>query len=119
VAIWERDKIIITIAGSTWLMNLAACIYCTGFFFGFLRCTAINHTSGVATSHTIWIAPLRVCGISGVLKAKFSIISIISTEVVLLALMLIGLLRLRSRGEGGLWQLLFTQVNLSRLHVLR
>jgi hypothetical protein len=48
-----------------------------------------------------------------VLKARFSIISIISTEVVLLALMVIGLLRLRSRGQGDVWQLLFTQVNLS------
>ena len=72
----------------------------------------------MATSRAVWVAPLRVCGISSVLKARFSIISIVSTEVVLLALMLIGLLRLRSRGEGGLWQLLFTQVNLSLLHVL-
>ena len=118
MAIWERNKIIITIAGGTWLINLAACIYCTFCFFG-IFCTAINRTSGVATIRTIWIAPLRICGVSGMLKARFSMISIISTEVVLLVLMITGLLRWRNRGKGGLWQLLFAQVNLSWLHVLR
>jgi hypothetical protein len=53
-----------------------------------------------------------------VLNARFSIISILSTEIVLLALMIAGLLRWRSRGNGGLWQLLVTQVNLSWLYVL-
>lgn len=73
----------------------------------------------MATVRTTWIAPLLICGTLDVLKVKFSVISIISTEVVLLVLMLVGLLRWRSRGKGGLWQLLFTQVKLSWLHVLR
>ncbi|KAI0271140.1 hypothetical protein BGY98DRAFT_204860 [Russula aff. rugulosa BPL654] len=46
VAIWERNKIVIAIAACSWLSNLGTCIYC------------------VATTHTIWIAPLRICGIS-------------------------------------------------------
>jgi hypothetical protein len=82
------------------------------FFLAFFDVQLLN-TSGVATTHAIWVAPLRICGVSNVLKARFSIISIVSTEAVLLALMLIGLLRLRCRGKGDLWQLLFTQVNLS------
>ena len=49
------------------------------------------------------------------LKARTSIVSIIAAEVVLLALMIVGLLRWRVRGNGGLWQLLVTQVNLSLL----
>jgi len=91
VAIWEHSKIAITIAGGTWLANFAACIY------------------SVASIRTIWVAPLRICGMTDVLKARFSIISIISTEVVLLVLMITGLLRWRNRGKGSLWQLLFTQ----------
>lgn len=91
VAIWERDKIAMTIAGCTWLSNFVMCIYC------------------VATVRAVWIAPLRICGISDVLKVRFSIISIISSEVVLLALVIVGLLRWRNRGKGGLWKLLFTQ----------
>lgn len=119
MAIWERNKIVITIASGAWLANLATCIHSTFFLTDALRGTAINHTSGVATIRTIWIAPLLICGISDVLKARYSIISIVSTEIVLLALMLIGLLRWRSRGKGGLLQLLSTQVNLPWLHVLR
>ncbi len=81
-----------------------------GVLLGYI---AVDHTSGVATSRATWIAPLKICGIQDVLKAKFSIISILSSEVVLLVLMLTGLLRWKNRGKGGLWHLLFSQVNLS------
>ncbi len=114
-AIWEHNKIVVTIACGTLLANLAACIYC--MFFGVLGCTVVNQSSGVATTRAIWIAPLRICGISNVLRAKFSIIFILCTEVVLLSLMLTGLLRWRSRGKGSIWKLLFSQVKLSWLHV--
>lgn len=67
----------------------------------------------------IWVAPLQMCDVLNILKIKFSIIAIFSNEVVLLTLMLIGLRRWKSRGKGGLWQLLFTQVKISWLHVLR
>ena len=111
VAIWERNRIVIIIACGSWLANFASCIYCTFFFC--VYCTAIHHTSGVATIRTIWIAPLRICGITNMLRARISIISTITTEVVLLVLMVIGLLRWRTRANGGLWQLLFTQVGFS------
>jgi hypothetical protein len=116
VAVWERNRIVTTLATATWLANLAACLHCV-----FVSCRVWIHnfkpSSGVATARSIWVESLQMCGMLNVPRTKFSLLFIINTEFVLLILMLAGLLRWKSRGKGGLWHLLFTQVNPPWFHV--
>jgi hypothetical protein len=66
--------------------------------------------SGVATSRGYWTG--INCGLVHTEHTKISIFTTLITDVILLTLMLIGVLRWKeSREKGGVWWLLYTQVS--------
>ncbi|KAI0256382.1 hypothetical protein BJV78DRAFT_1278883 [Lactifluus subvellereus] len=89
-ALWEYNKAVIALASASWLANTASYIY-----------------SGV-TSRGYWTG--SICAIQHTEHTKISIFSTFITDLILLALMLIGLLRWQeARQRGGIWWLLYTQ----------
>jgi hypothetical protein len=71
---------------------------------------SLKHASGAATSRGYWTGSF--CAIEHSVHMKISIFSTFSTDLVLLALMLVGILR---RGDvrriGGILSLLYTQAS--------
>jgi hypothetical protein len=116
VAIWEHNKIVTTVAMTTWMLNLAACIHSVSV--SQRTWIQLKLGSGVATCRAAWIENLQICAVLDLSKTKFNMICITATEIVLLTLMLSGLMRWKNRGKGSLWHVLFTQVSPSRVHVL-
>ncbi|KAH9041761.1 hypothetical protein EDB85DRAFT_1379440 [Lactarius pseudohatsudake] len=91
-AIWGLNKIAISIAAAAWLADAGSLIH------------------GVVVLHGTWNEFEGVCQVVNTLKTSTNIIVSFVTDLVLLALMLIGLLRWENaRRKGGIWWLLFTQ----------
>ena len=67
--------------------------------------------SGAATSIGYWTGNL--CGVRDAEQNKVGIFSTFITDILLLALMLVGVLRWReARQRGSIWWLLYAQVSL-------
>ncbi|KAH9041768.1 hypothetical protein EDB85DRAFT_1378599 [Lactarius pseudohatsudake] len=91
-AIWGLNKIAISIAAAAWLADAGSLIH------------------GVVVLHGTWNEFEGVCQVVNTPKTSTNIIVSFVTDLVLLALMLIGLLRWENaRRKGGIWWLLFTQ----------
>jgi len=89
-ALWEYNKIVIAFASASWLANTASYIY------------------SAVTSQGYWTG--SICAIQHTEHTKISIFSTFITDLILLALMLIGVLRWQeARRKGGVWWLLYTQ----------
>ncbi|KAI0283528.1 hypothetical protein BC826DRAFT_193385 [Russula brevipes] len=84
IAIWNRDKIIMTIAVGVWGIN------------------AVLLIQSAARIRSSWNPALDTCFLRNVQTIKLNFISILITDIVLLLVMLIGLLRLRLDGGGML-----------------
>jgi len=61
---------------------------------------------------SVWVLARLSCGVINAGGNKFTLISMATTDVILLSIMLVGLLRLRRYGGGtfGLTHLLWKQV---------
>ncbi|KAH9162267.1 hypothetical protein EDB89DRAFT_652669 [Lactarius sanguifluus] len=91
-AIWGLNKIAISIAAAAWLADAGSLIH------------------GVVVLHGTWNEFEGVCQITNTIDTSTNIIVSFVTDLVLLALMLIGLLRWENaRQKGGIWWLLYTQ----------
>ncbi|KAH9985803.1 hypothetical protein BJV74DRAFT_550991 [Russula compacta] len=90
VALWDRNRIVVTIASTTWLANAIACIYCA------------------ATSSAVWSG--EFCTAVRTEHSKIGVFSTFVSDLVLLVLMLAGLHRWKDAREGfGIWWFLRTQ----------
>jgi hypothetical protein len=68
--------------------------------------------SGAATSSGYWTG--SICGVQDTDHNKIGVFSTFITDILLLALMLVGVLRWREvRQRGSIWWLLYAQVSLS------
>jgi len=90
VEIWERNKIVLGISATTWLINLGAFIHC------------------VAVIHGRVVEGVPFCWASNITETKYNILFITITNFVLLLLMLTGLLW-NNREKGSIWHLLSMQ----------
>ncbi|KAI9454253.1 hypothetical protein BJY52DRAFT_766903 [Lactarius psammicola] len=92
IAIWDGNKIAVSIAMSAWLTNVAFLIH------------------GITQLRATWAPVQGVCAVLNIEKSKNNIIVTLVTDVVLCLTMLVGLLRLRQHGTMmGLWRLLWRQ----------
>ncbi|KAH9056309.1 hypothetical protein EDB87DRAFT_1260283 [Lactarius vividus] len=89
-AIWKPNKIAISIASAAWLANTGSLIH------------------SIAIVRATWSEGF--CKVTNLPETKSNILVTFINDLVLLALMLTGLLRLEnSRQRGGIWWLLYTQ----------
>ncbi|KAH9040295.1 hypothetical protein EDB83DRAFT_1651582 [Lactarius deliciosus] len=89
-AIWGLNKIAISIASAAWLANTGSLIH------------------SIAVVRATWSE--GVCKVTNISETKSNILVNFINDLVLLALMLTGLLRLENaRQRGGIWWLLYTQ----------
>ncbi|KAH9080321.1 hypothetical protein EDB83DRAFT_2548032 [Lactarius deliciosus] len=92
VAIWGLNKIATSIASIAWLANTGSLIH------------------SVVVVHAAWSDSEGCCKITNPSETKINIPVTLVTDLVLLVLMLIGLLRWEyAHQRGGIWWLLFTQ----------
>ncbi|KAI0281026.1 hypothetical protein BGY98DRAFT_271545 [Russula aff. rugulosa BPL654] len=93
-AIWNRNKVIVTIATGVWAVNFALLL------------------AGVIQIHAVWSPVINACDFVNVETSKLSFCSLLVTDTFLLLVMLAGMLRLRRAGSGSfeLGRLLWKQV---------
>ncbi|KAH9962351.1 hypothetical protein BC827DRAFT_1383519 [Russula dissimulans] len=93
IAIWNKNKFVMAFAVAIWLSNASFLIY------------------GITQISAEWVPSDLTCGLPNTLSNKLAITAMPVTDIALLLIMLIGLLRLRHRGGGrlGLGQLLWKQ----------
>jgi len=93
IAIWNRHKVATAMAVSTWGINVAFLI------------------QGTARLHSKWLSDESSCMVVDTPSNTASLISMAVTDIILLLIMLVGLLRLRfhSGGTFGLARLLLKQ----------
>jgi len=93
VAIWNKDKIAAAIASGVWLLNVAATI------------------EGVARLRSKWDVFLAQCIVTNSESNRLNLIVFLITDIVLLLIVLIGLLRMRHHGDStfGIRRLLWKQ----------
>jgi len=82
IAIWNRNRIVFAIAMTAWVASVS-CIM-----------------RAIVRLHSAWSPTSRHCVVSNSIDEKINIIVTTSTDIVLLLIMLVGLLRQRFR-EGG------------------
>ncbi|KAH9018190.1 hypothetical protein EDB83DRAFT_2528470 [Lactarius deliciosus] len=88
--LWNHNKIIIAFICAVWIGNTAIYVY------------------SLITLRSIWIGIL--CAILHTHHSRISVLSTLTTDIVLLVLMLAGLKRWKNAPKsGGVWQLLRTQ----------
>ncbi|KAH9061923.1 hypothetical protein EDB87DRAFT_386559 [Lactarius vividus] len=92
-AIWDGNKIAVSIAMSAWLTNVAFLIH------------------GITQLRSIWVPLPGVCAVLNIETSKKTVIATLVTDVILCLTMLVGLLRLRQPGTTmvGLWNFLWRQ----------
>jgi len=82
IAIWNRNKIVYAIAMGAWVANVACII------------------QAIVRLRSIWSPEARSCVVSNSTATKVNILVTLATDIVMLLIMLVGLLRWRFR-EGG------------------
>ncbi|KAI9432741.1 hypothetical protein H4582DRAFT_2061560 [Lactarius indigo] len=92
-AIWDGNKIAVSIAMSAWLTNVAFLIH------------------AITQLRAAWVPVPGVCAVLNIGKSKNTVIVTLITDVILCLVMLVGLLRLRQHGITmvGLWNFLWKQ----------
>ncbi|KAI9508558.1 hypothetical protein F5148DRAFT_1283934 [Russula earlei] len=113
IAIWNEKKIVIAIATTVWAVNLSF------FIRGIVRVN--NQLYGYNTSgsyhllnpqiHSVWVPAGTTCEVTNIQSTKPNIILALATDLVLVGIMLVGLLRLgyHERGAFGIGHLLWKQ----------
>jgi len=93
IAIWNKDKIVVTISTGLWFVNAA-----------FI-------TQGIVRARSAWVSSRSSCTVINTEENKLNIIVTLALDMVLLLTMLAGLLRLRRDGSGrfGVARLLWIQ----------
>jgi len=93
IAIWNKNRVVVVIALSVWVINI-----------GFL-------IQGTARLGSVWDLAQERCVVHNTESNKPNIIVTLITDIILLLIMLVGLLRIRRQGGGtfGLGQLLWKQ----------
>ncbi|KAH9178126.1 hypothetical protein EDB89DRAFT_1146494 [Lactarius sanguifluus] len=88
IALWEYSKIVVAIAFTSWLANVVIYAYST------------------AKSRGYWVE--GECVIQHTFRSNISVFSTLASDLLLLTLMLVGLLRWNIR-SGGIFQLMYAQ----------
>ncbi|KAI9455868.1 hypothetical protein F5148DRAFT_386659 [Russula earlei] len=83
IAIWNRNRVVSVIAISTWATNIAALIH------------------SIVLLHSVSSPVNDTCYMSNTLASKLNLMTSLATDIVLLLIMLVGLLRWRLQ-EGGM-----------------
>ncbi|KAH9984312.1 hypothetical protein BJV74DRAFT_586907 [Russula compacta] len=93
IAIWNRTKVVMAIAASVWVINVSFMI------------------RGLTVVRSVWDPTQEDCSVSKLESTKSNIIITLTTDIVLLLIMLVGLLRLRyqSGGAFGIASILWKQ----------
>jgi len=93
IAIWNKNRVVAAISLGVWVTNIAFII------------------QGVARIRAAWVLKARMCAVLNIESNKLNIIVTVITDITLLLIMLVGLLRLRRYGAGtfGLGRLLWKQ----------
>ena len=135
IAVWNKDKIIVTISAGLWVVNVATITQGKSYHLPSHRCSAISYKywihQGLCGSviniglidfrqpkliylqaRSAWVSSRSSCAILNTEENKLNIIVTLVLHVVLLLTMLAGLFRLRRDGSGrfGIAQLLWNQV---------
>ncbi|KAI0270473.1 hypothetical protein BC834DRAFT_516165 [Gloeopeniophorella convolvens] len=93
VAIWDRHKIALALAAAAWGTNVGFLIH------------------GVTKARSAWVPEQSTCAFLDTYSTRNNILVTFVTDIVLLAIMLVGLLRVQQRGGSllGLGRLLWKQ----------
>jgi len=93
IAIWNKNKFIVAFSATVWVADTAILI------------------RGIIRTHSEWEPMRNGCKSPNIESNKLTIIAVLVSDVTLLVVMFIGLLRLRQRGGGrfGLGRLLWKQ----------
>ncbi|KAF8481575.1 hypothetical protein DFH94DRAFT_400751 [Russula ochroleuca] len=93
IAIWNKNRVVVAIAVGVWVINIAFLI------------------QGTARLRSVWVPAQKQCVVYDTESNKPNIIVTLITDIILLLIMLVGLLRLRRYGDGtfGLARLLWKQ----------
>jgi hypothetical protein len=91
-AIWDRSKFIITIACAVFLGNIASLAY------------------SISPLRSDWTGS---CTISHTNNSRINVLSAFITDIILLVLMLVGLMRWKNASSSCIWRLLRTQVTIT------
>jgi len=93
VALWGRNKIVVALVSVFWLADIGSYIYCA------------------VTSEAIWNGEgNHTCAVLRTERGRIGVISTLISDLVILVLMLVGLLRWKNaRQRFGIWWFLFTQ----------
>ncbi|KAI9441047.1 hypothetical protein F5148DRAFT_1258649 [Russula earlei] len=102
IAIWNKDKVVVAVATGVWVVNI-----------GFL----IQGIARLRSTFGVSFGVIRNCVVDNTESSKLNIIVTLITDIVLLLIMLVGLLRIRRYGgvTFGLGRLLWRQVQSSLL----
>ncbi|KAI0043858.1 hypothetical protein FA95DRAFT_336458 [Auriscalpium vulgare] len=90
-AIWERNRYILAVSIGVWLVSIGLNI------------------RGIIMSQSLWESVTSSCIEAHVQRSLANAIGILVSDIVLLVIMIVGLLRSRSASKDGLWRLLFSQ----------
>lgn len=111
-AIWERNKVILAISGTVWLVNL-------GF-----------QLAGIIKIRGVWVPTTGTCGLVNIESCRFYFLNLLANDVILLLIMLAGLIRLRLRArafldiasvlwkQGVIWLLIATAAEIPQVLLL-
>ncbi|EIM84468.1 uncharacterized protein STEHIDRAFT_159139 [Stereum hirsutum FP-91666 SS1] len=91
IAIWERRLPVSCLVMGIWLTEIAFLIH------------------GVTEGKAIWLPDENTCDVLNTEKARNNVIATLATDVSLLSIMLVGLLRKRGAGMFPLWRMLYHQ----------
>jgi len=93
IAIWNKNKIITAVAIAVWMFNISFLIY------------------GITRIRATWTPDAATCSVLNFQSNKLNVIIMLSTDIVLLVIMLIGLLRrgFHERSAFGIGRLLWRQ----------
>ncbi|KAH9954845.1 hypothetical protein BC827DRAFT_921301 [Russula dissimulans] len=83
IAIWNKNKIVYAVAMSAWVANITCLIH------------------GIVLLRSIWSPLTNTCAVPNTTASKLNWIVALSTDIMMLLLMLLGLLRWRFESGGG------------------
>jgi hypothetical protein len=119
-AIWEFNKTVVALASASWVANSVSYIVGGSFFFSHslqFRPRPLKRVSGAFISRGYRTGSL--CAIEHTVNTRISIFSTFITDLVLLTLMLVGVLRWRKvRMAGGILSLMYTQASVRHLTLI-
>ncbi|KAI0279557.1 hypothetical protein BGY98DRAFT_1175969 [Russula aff. rugulosa BPL654] len=92
-AIWDRSRVIMVISAVIWVINL-----------GFQLAGKLTSSNPcIAKIRAVWVPAAKSCAITNVEVCKDFYINLLATDIILLFIMLVGLVRLRLSAGGTLY----------------